>query len=418
MPDVSPTPFKNPNEPYFGQGVRNFPEPPDPFEKAEKGMPVNADTAGTPPQTPVETMKLEQKTSELPNPLPQKEPAAPVPFVAPAITPAVVNLPVPSPVPTESTATIPKEPAVVAPLGTIPDREEIKAAETPQTVSKTPPQIVESVAKEAVVNAPAAPLNAKYENYSADFTLPKKRRFSPWLLIIPAAFTLTGITIYGVFYFLNSSQKESTPEDVAPALVLVESSPSATGSPSAQPKVPAKALAPAENGFGVLPKFTMDNLAIAGLGLGGTVVANDATPSALPQKAKVFAFSGDYNLASASAYFSPDHPDIIPLTPELTPDQFDSQVSEQSLYPIKETGAALSEISSSSKLYGVSGKKLDWTKNKLQSLQITNYYLIYYYPPNSRFWYPLYIFEGNGVLVGDAKESVIKMKFFLPALAE
>lgn len=435
MPDPNLSAVPNPPQPFFGQGVRNMPQPPDPYDKVENsGLQTVAPTL-----PPIEGVKpalklpdLKEEIASTPPPVIPKDPSISLPPTN--VEEKSVVEPVPLAIVSANLLQTPvigeklnnPEPAKINIAENKPEQLNVNAASittalpTPKLNIPLPKEPMSlPVASQPVGGPPPPPLNIPYKDYPLDYKFPKKRQLSPWLLVIPVVLILLGLIIYGVLYFLATPKSQPTPEDGTTLILKDESSQNIASSPAAVPNLPAKPKIPLENGFGTLPPPAFDSFALNGLSLGGVVVANESTSSAVFEKSNVYEFSGDTNAASSSAIFSPEHPTVSKGISQISSDAFNSQISGQSLYPVINPNQALTNLVSSAVLYGITEKKIDWTKDKLRALVIVDNYIAHYYPPKSKYWYPIYIFEGKGKLVGDAANSNgFKIIFFLPAIAD
>lgn len=350
-------------------GVKEILQPPDPYENAEKFNPPVGGVPVAPILNPAPPPVLENKASER------------VPLKAVEIVSVGDPTVKPGPAPAEKIRT--------------PEVKAVPPVAPPPPVPKEP-------------------------DYSPLYP-PAKKRWSPLLFIVPAVLVLLGLLAFGAYYFLGRPVKTITEENTAPLNLGTEVPAQETSSSSAfKITPPAKETIEHEKAFGTLPPPNLTPFALKDLTLGGTIIANESTASAVLEKMNVMAYALDFTVASVSAIFSPEHKHITGAIKELSMEEFSKQTSaEKSLYPVKNDVQAFNDLVSANALFGLSEKKVDWKKNKLKSLEIIDFYAAYLYTANARFFLPFYIFEGNGKIAGaDPKTSDIKLEFFIPAIVE
>jgi|GEM_PF-4694028 hypothetical protein len=334
MPSSDKANFPNPSQPYFGQGVRSMPQPPDPFEKAER----------SPLGTTISIQPSEPTTSE-PTPAAPKETAIPVSPVSQSkdglndLTTKVLNEDVAKP----STATAPTSVVYEEP--------------TPAPVTKA----------ETIPPLPPPP-DLPYKDFPLD-SFPKKRQLSPWLLVIPAILILLVVVIYGIFYFLGRAKIQPEP-DAGPTLVLNDES-----SPSTNMEVPVSKINPKpktipERAFGQVPTPNFSKQTIKGLKLGSTIINISNLPDVLgittkAEPRKLLNFNLEKEALAAP------------------PEASDSGVQKMFVYAVKRNALSATDAATLAKTFAGFGTNI---KTNILSEDPINYHVsdgAYTYPKNS-----------------------------------
>ena len=302
----------------------------------------------------------------------------------------------------------------------------IKKPDTPEAILQKPAEpanipATPTAGQDPVVVIPPGTPPQNPTDYSS-YILPKKHR-SPLIFIVPLVLLLLGLIVFGIYFFLSRPKGAESGAEPDLGLNLVEepvSQGKAVDSSSFKAPLPVKEKVTPEKAFGNLPPPNVESLVLRDLTLAGTIIANEATPSVIPEKVEVYVYSGDANLASSSAIFSPGRTHITEGLKTLSQEQFLGQIGQdKSLYPIKGGAQAFTDLISANPLIGLSEKKIDWKKNRLKSVEITDYYIAHLYTPHARFFLPFYVFEGNGkILGGDSKTGSVKFEFLVSAVLQ
>ena len=406
----------------LGQGVRNIPAPPDPFEKAESTDPLG------PNLPPVElvsnvvaaTPALEPPalpSNVLPSSLDNASPPASIGRVEDK-----VGLPIPARETVDSKSeSLVGEPALEPAL---PNRNESRdgsvvanASELNASPESPSLPISSSLSSSSSSSLPQPSLLAPSESSTGevklnlDFLSKKKPRrngfFFLWGLGI---FLLLGLIIWYLLTFIFNFNLNKNGGG-GPVLELNQPSgeslnPGIESSPSPEVQKEVSKILP-DKAFGALASADLELYLLKGLSLRGVILNYEATDS-LETKLYVY----DYRVLEGEATPSAR---IYESTESAFLEK--TGTSRKSLYELKSSSQAFKDLVSGEKVYGVTQPIVDFGKIKIVSMTVGSSRLVYGLTQNAGqiFLTPVYVFEGTAKIPGEGNKGTNEIKIWLYA---